>query len=390
MTTDNKIILAREHKIFVVPETTKGTLVFPANTNLVVPAGYGNIGQVPTYSDSEEIVDSRSLLAQFRDALPAGDWSLPMYLRPSGSAGVAPQGGALFKALFGAENIVASTSVTYALAKQLPSFSIWCKYGDTVFFASGATADQAKLGISKKGALKFDMSGKFMTMGWCGTDELATAITYVATPITSVTVKDAKKYCVGGKIKIGADDNSGAGYLVTAVNQTTKVLTISPGISTSQTINTLVAPYLPTGAIVGDPVESRTTSVSFDGGSTTIKIKGMDLSIGNGIQYLEDEISSVENPTDYVEGQRSVSGSVTLQMRRDDLSYFYDSIAAGQVANLKISCGEATAGKRASITMGKARIKAPNMNPSSPTVELKMDITALGTNGEDEISMLFN
>ncbi|MBU2538082.1 MAG: hypothetical protein KKH22_06560 [Proteobacteria bacterium] len=392
MSLDNKLILAREHKIFVVAEAARGELAYPASTNLIVPAGYGQIGQVPTYSDSEEIVDSRSLIEQFRDALTSGDWSLPMYLRPSGSPGVAPQGGSLFKALFGSETVVGSTSVTYSLAKQLPSFSLWTKYGDTVFFATGATADQAKMGISKKGALKLDLSGKFMAMGWCGTDELSALIDYIATPITAIPVKDAKKYTVGGKIKVGTDDNAGAGYTITAVNVTTNTLTIAVGVQTDHAVDTVVAPFLPAGTIVGSPVESRTASVSFDGGSTAIKIKGMDLTIGNGIQYQEDEIQApgIEYPTDYVEGQRSVVGTVTLLLRRDDLKYFYDGITAGVEKNIKISAGENTAGKRVSLTMGRSRIKAPTMNPSSPTVELRMDITALGTAGEDEISMLFN
>lgn len=390
MSTNNAITLAREHAIFVVPETTRGTLVFPLAANLVIPAGYGTLGQVPDYTKSEEIVDSRSLIDQFRDATPSGDWSLPMYLRPSGTAGTVPQGSALLKSMFGAETVVASTSVNYSLAKQLPSFSLWCKYGDTVFFAAGASADQAKLGISKKGALKLDLSGKFMTLGWAGTDELSALIDYVSTPITSIPVKDAKKYTIGGKIKIGADSNSGLGYTVTAVNVTTNTLTITPGIATDQAIDTIVAPFLPTGTIIGAPVESRTATVSFDGGTTIAKIKGLDLLFANDIQYLEDEISSVEYPTDYVEGDRVVTGSVTILLRRDDLKYFYDSLTAGVEKNIKIFAGAATAGKKVAISMIRTRIKAPSLNPSAPTVELKMDITALGTAGEDEISMLFN
>ena len=49
----NDLILARKHEIFAVEETTAGTLVFPSATDLVIPAGNGTIGQVPTYTDSE-------------------------------------------------------------------------------------------------------------------------------------------------------------------------------------------------------------------------------------------------------------------------------------------------------------------------------------------------
>lgn len=383
----NSLTLARKHTIFVVPETTRGTLAYPSNSHLVVPAGYGNIGQVPSYTDSEEIVDSRSLIDQFRDALPAGTWSLPMYLRPSGSLGVAPQGAAMWEALFGVQTITGGTSVGYSLAATLPSVSIWLKYGSAVFFAAGATVDQCKLNVSKKGAFKVDMSGGFMTMGWCGTDALSSAIDGDPVPVTAIPVVDAKKYTVGGKIMIGTDDNSAAGYAITAVNVSTNTLTISPGCSTDQASGAVVAPFLPAGTIVGSPVESRTITVSLDGGSTTAKIKGLDLTITNGVQYIEDEITNDEFPTDYIEGMRKVSGNITMLMRSDDLKYFYDGINAGQEVETEITGGSG-AGNLFALTMPKTRIKAPSLNPSAPTVELAMEITALGTTGEDEISML--
>lgn len=386
----NRLALSREHVIFAVKETTKGTLAFPAATDLVIPAGNGNIGQVPTYTDNEEIVDSRSLMGQFRDALSAGTWSLPMFMR-FGAVGASPQGSALLESQFGSKTIVASTSVTFGLAKILPSFSLWIKYGDAVFFASGATSNQAKLAVAKKGAVKWDLSGQFMAMGWCGTDELSEAIDYIATPITAIPVKDAKKYTVGGKIKIGTDDNAGLGYAVTASNVTTNILTITPGIETDQAADTVVAPFLPTGTIIGEPVEARTFQVSLDGGATAKKITSLDLTFENGIQYQEEEISDEENPTDYVEGNRSVKSSLTLLMRRDDLGLFYDGRQDGVYKDVEISFGDdATAGKLATITMPKSRLTAPAITPTAPTVKLNMELPALGTTGEDEISMLID
>ncbi|MFA7347262.1 MAG: phage tail tube protein [Desulfurivibrionaceae bacterium] len=390
MSLNNRLTLSREHTIFAVPETTKGTLVFPSAGDLVIPAGNGSIGQAPTYTDSDEIVDSRSLMDQFRDALPAGTWNLPMFMR-CGAAGASPQGSALLESLFGVKSVVASTSVTYALSKIIPSFSLWMKQGDAVFFANGATANQVKLAVAKKGAVKFDFSGQFMAMGWCGTDELSAAIDYIATPVTALPVKDAKKYTVGGKIKIGTDDNTGAGYAVTAVNVATNTITISPGCVTDQAIDTVVAPFLPTGTVIGAPVEARTFQVSLDGGVTATKITSLDLTLDNGLQYMEEEVSTEENPTDYVEGERSVKSSLTLLMRRDDLGYFYDGLQPGNEKDVVISFGDdATAGKLAAITMPKARLTVPTISPSAPTVKLNMELTALGTAGEDEISMLIN
>lgn len=394
MSLQNILTLARKHTIFAVKETVKGTVVFPIATDLVVPAGNGSIGQVPTYTDSEEIFDSRDLMGQFRDALPAGSWAIPMFMRLA-AVGVSPQGSVLFESLFGTKTIVGSTSASYTLAQTLPSFSLWCKYGDAVFFAGGATSNQAKLAATKKGAAKWDFSGQFMAMGWCGTDELSAAIDYVATPITAIPVKDARKYkmvgTMGGKIKIGTDDNAGEGYAVTAVNYTTNTLTISPGIDTDQAADALVVPFLPTGSVIGEPIEARTFGVSLDGGLTTTKITSQDLTFTNNVQYQEEEIGEEENPTDYVEGDRRINSSLSLLMRRDDLGLFYDGLQSGVYKDVEISFGDdATAGKLVTLTLPKCRLTAPTIAPSSPTVKLNMELTALGTVGEDSASMLID
>jgi hypothetical protein len=160
------------HEAFVKKETTAGTLVFPAATDFVIPAGYCNLNQQPTFTDSEEIINSRSLINRFQDMTGAGNWSVPMYLRPSGSAGSVPQGSDLLEAMFGTETIVAATSVTYSLATTKPSFSLWERCGKTVFFAKGCTASKLALNITNKGAVKMDLSGQFMEMGWVGTDQV--------------------------------------------------------------------------------------------------------------------------------------------------------------------------------------------------------------------------
>jgi hypothetical protein len=388
----NPIILSREHTIFAAPETNRGVLAAPVAADLIIPAGNGQLNQVPGYTDSEEIVDSRSLLDQFRDAAGPGTWSLPMYLRLAGP-GVKPQGASLFKAAFGAEAVASETSVTYTLAKALPSFSLWMKYGGMVLFAAGATANEVRLALSRGGAVTWEFSGGFMRLGWCGTDKLGAAITYVATPITTINVADARKFAVGARIVIGTDANGpdgGLGYQVTAVDLEEDLLTISPGIETSQLLNAAVTPWLPVGTKIGAPVESRHTSISFDGGSSAIKIKAMELTLSNNIQYLEEEISDDEYVTDYVEDRRSVTGSVTLLARRDDVIWIQSGMASGQTEDVAISMGEDEEGKTAVLAIPKARLTVPEVSPTAPTVDLQMQLTGLGATGEDEISLVID
>ena len=185
---------------------------------------------------------------------------------------------------------------------------------------------------------------------------------------------------------IGDDDNAGAGFEITAVAVATNTLTISPGIATAQAAGAPVEPFLPAGTVIGSPVKSRDITVSV--GGVTTKVKGIDLTMANNIQYLEDEIGSEPYPTAYVEDRRSVSGNLSLYFRQDDLRLFYDGYQGNEVA-LEIDCGQ-DAGKRARFIMNRVSLAVPRVNPTAPTVELGMDFVALGTNGEDEIQLNFD
>ena len=100
----NNIGVSRRQTVFVVKEDVKGTLKFPSATDLVLAAGDATINQTPDFTDSEEKRDTLDVLDQFQNTRPAGEWSFPMYLRPSGTLGSVPQGDALFEALQGLKN----------------------------------------------------------------------------------------------------------------------------------------------------------------------------------------------------------------------------------------------------------------------------------------------
>lgn len=103
--------IARQQTIFCLKETVRGTLVHPAaagTTPLMIAAGYGEINQPPSFTNSEEIVNSRDVVDRFVDKRPAGSWSFPIYARPSGTGGTAPMGDVLFECLQGTKAAAAA------------------------------------------------------------------------------------------------------------------------------------------------------------------------------------------------------------------------------------------------------------------------------------------
>jgi len=378
----NTIAIAREQEVFVVAEVTKGTPVAASASDLIVAAGFGSVTQQPTFTDSPEIVNSRDILERFQDQIPAGDWSFPIIARPSGTAGTAPNGDVLYESLMGTKTTTSGTSVAYSPALTKPSFTIWLKKGHTVFFATGCTVGKADLKIEPKGAVTWSMSGNFMQLGFAGTDALdGTA----SAADTDITVDDAKKFTVNSMIQLANDDNSGAGYKVTAVNTSTNVIDISPALAVGDSDGAAVTGFLPTGSQTSSPLENRNSVVKI--ASSTLPVKSASLSITDQPFYIDDEISDDDYPVDYVETQRDIPVDLELYFRENDLKYFHDGLEGNEQA-IEILCGSTT-GTIMSVTGSKCVLSVPAVTETDPTISLSMPAKILGTNGEDSLTITF-
>ena len=381
----NIIGIARQQTVFAVKETTKGTLAFPAAADpFIVAAGYVDMNQNPSFSNSEEIRNSRDVLSQFQDMTPAGSFSLPLYVRPAGTAGSAPMGDVALESLLGTKTVNSSTSVVYSPGMTKPSFSLWAKKGHTMFFASGAVAEQMSVSAQNKGGIKLDLSGSFLRLGWAGRDAVAATASAAA---TTVTVNDAKKYTIGAVIQnVTKSDHGTNGYTVTAVNTSTNVLTISPALPAGGwAISDVLEGYLPAGTDVGTPLESRKTTATVGGVSKVAQ--SISITYGDQVKMLDDEMTTTGYPADYVESDRSVSGTMTTYFRQDDVAQFVDGLAGNNKA-VVITFGD-TAGSKLEVSMPKCKLQVPKVSTSAPTVNLSVDYTALGTNGEDSIALTF-
>lgn len=381
---NNAIAIAREQEIFVIEETTKGTLIDPTAASLVIAAGYGSINQQPSFTNSLEIKNSRDVLERFADRTPPGSWSIPAYVRPSGSAGTAPDEGVLLKCLCGTETVTGGTSVAYTPALEKPSFSLWMKKGHTVFWARGCTVGSATIALSTTGGAMWNFSGQFMQMGWTGTDLIDGAASLSA---TSIPVDDGKKFTVGSLVEFveGANtySNSSAGYEVTAVS--TNTLTITPGLEAALDDDSTIQGWTPTGTTAGTPLEARKGTAEFDTVATAVK--SFEINFDDQPQYLVDEITTTSYPEAYVEVSRSINGSLSLYFRENDLQYFYDGYNSNQI-NLEMVVGD-TAGSIMTIDFDQAELNVPEIAEADPTIALNMTFLALGSSGEDSYSVTF-
>lgn len=377
----NLIGKPREIAAFVKAETVAGTLVFPAGSDAIYIAGNPELTQQPSYTDSPEFANTLDITARAQDQTPDGRWSLPVLLRASGTAGNPPQHGTLYEALMGNVDDQA-TYVDYVESQSKGAFSLWWATGPICLFARGCTVSEAKVTINNKGWPTIAFSGGLMEMGHAGVTQLSGAHSVAD---TTILVDDASLFSVGARIwnVTADDDNTSSGYAVTAVDTSTNILTITPGISGAWGDRDEIKWFLPTAApATSYAIESRLTTITVAGVTKTVK--SIDLTIGAPVQYLTDEITTSGFPSAYLEQQRAIKGTVNLNVRPADVTYL--TALSGTVA-VAVTVGN-VAGKKATFTLPYAALDIPSVSVQEP-VEFGLTFTALGSAGEDSATIRF-
>jgi len=102
--------------VWAKAETTCGTFVMPAATDVILPTGFPAVNQEFPTTDGLEISESLDITEQFQSAAQPVSFSLPMYVRvpAAASLGNAIQGDVVFQSLLGSG--VAGGTVSAAVA----------------------------------------------------------------------------------------------------------------------------------------------------------------------------------------------------------------------------------------------------------------------------------
>jgi hypothetical protein len=460
MSETSSIGLSRKQRVFAVLETTMGTLEFPSAANFIRPAGNAVINQNPEFSDSIELEDTLDVLDVFPNAMPAGDFTIPMYIRPNSTFGSDPQGSCLFESLMGEKNpettaallnlidatvstiaidtisggtfpekgvitigtekihytgltqtygattatltgatrgydsttaaataadvAVTLSSVFYKQKTTSPSITVWVETDHMVQALSGASVNAGEIGLTNEGAVTINITGQGMRMYWAGTTAMAAT---TASGLDVLSLDSGKHFSVGMFIqnKTTEDTNSGAGYEILSVSTTAATMTVTPALAHPFSENDVISGYLPDATVIGDPIEGRYSSVEID--SVEAKIKTGTLNVNAPKQYITDEVGT-EYPEDFLEDVREITSDIGLYFRKADVKYFQDGFANTEESTVLVTCGQ-TAGNIFEAYMKRTKLKVPTIEIASPAVELKINMKALGTNGEDSLELYF-
>lgn len=254
-----------------------------------------------------------------------------------------------------------------------PTVSVWMRFDNLVTFMSGCVVTECTAALAKSGgqSLQFSLQGR--RMGWCGTG----TVSAVSGSTVTVGAKEADGYAVGALLqnKTKSDDNSGAGYTVTAVDASAHKITISPAPSGWAEDDVLV-PWLPAAEAIGTPVESRDARV-YVSGVLGHRREG-ELSIGTPTEFAS-EIGD-EYPGENADGKREISLTGGLYFRAEDAKEFGRGYR-GYELPVQVVFGN-TAGHKLSASMPRVRFNMPEISTDGEFLTLEQDGTALGVSGE--------
>lgn len=381
---------ARESVAFAKAEASFGVEVKPGVNDMILMAGDGSVSQNLGFISDPQRRNSYSALPDITGRYDAGAISFPMLIKPR-AAGTPPDGGVLLKGLFGRETIVAGTSVKYhplRTSDLRQTHTLWIKDGHFLYRALGVVLTKGTFPIkadnSEEALGRVNFEGSFAELKWTGTDEVAAV---AAGGATAVTVKDAKKFSVGSYVYFGAsNDNGGVGYLVSAVNYGTNVLTI-PALTTGVAVDDLVRPWLPVGVENGTPVSGNLGAVTR--GGTSLPLMSGEITYEFPVKVMNEEKNGQLFATRFAStGIRNVQANISVLFDANAGRWWYD-VRNGVQADLVCNWG-ATAAQRYKLTAKNQLLTAPQVSGSEERLIQLNGKAFASTSYDDELELLLD
>jgi hypothetical protein len=397
MGTSQLHALGRNRKFYAVDETTFGTFVKPTGGDAVkvLSASFDPSQERKNREDSRA---TRSHIADDQiDGKKAASWSVEAYLIPSGDATnsttIVPDIDQLLTKALGTGTATSSPSkMTYTLNsnQDLGSLTLVQHFNETFMEAlTGCYVNSMTLSIAggEEPKLSFEggSSGTFIPTTTSSTTGASTATVDGSGSGTTVDVQsgEGKNFKVGSVIKVGSDDNGGAGYEVTGISG--DQLTVGTSI-TSYTDLDAVVPFAPDETVAGQPIAGILGSLTVDGSS--FPITSFEVTVTNNMKAIEDEAYQA-GTTDYVPGFRDVTGSLSIRCRRD-LAIEIGKRPDFTNRNVVVTCGSAT-GATVTTTLARCQFQVSGVEtPQSDEVVIPLEFKALAsTAGDNEITIAF-
>ena len=289
-----------------------------------------------------------------QDTSTAGKWTFSELSRGyKGTVAAAGESGAA----------VSLKSRTFVQALCRPNVSVWIVIDKTLQAVQGCHVTDASISVTKEGAVELTGTLTGRELFIAGPSLLASEAQSGA---TSLVVENTKMFFVGQKIQnvTKSDDNSGSGYAVTAVNETTNTLTIAPGTSQTWASDDVVTWWMPYGPVIGSELENADSVIRIDGVSG--KLRSCSIKFSTPTEFTDELGEKV--PGQAIDTMRASSVDFEYYMRNDAAQKLKEG-KDGKEVRFDVEFGKYE-GSKIAIVCPRIKNKMPSLSVDSSTVTI--------------------
>lgn len=377
------LALFREEQVWVARESVAGTQVDPVAADAVLPIAPCEVNQEIEKLKDDQVRNSRSRFSSIRGRTMPGSWAIPVFAKPSGTAGSVSEADTLLESAFGVQTIDAGVKVEYTFSSSpLPSFTLWRKLGHHLMVARGCVVDELSSMISGKEIGKMSFKGPFFEMALGAEDLVGTGgIDNVATtlPVTN----GANFYLPAGMyfyIKVGAE-------VMKATARSNNNLTVERAqkgtTAAAHALNAPITFWDPGATEVGLPVHGKAGAITVDA-ATTVMLD-CTITLKNNVKMYIDEKNGTYVAANYgTPGKREVTISTSKYLLKADARHLNDSLSLTNFAFIA-NLGDTT-GKILEWSAPSCQKKSP-VYSGSEEVEMSLEFEPIATTGDAELKL---
>lgn len=291
----------------VALETVANTLEVPTGTGILRLVGDVGGGQDPTLFESAERKNIYWITDDLQGRYDKGAFGLPFYEKRTGVVDSAVASlDILHRVAFSRKTTDAGVKLLYELAIADPpttdlTFSLFFRKGLMTFQRSGCIINEMNWNVQATP----DEAAQFRGAAVCefkkevraGYAELAEALVTTGVGLDKFNVSIApldltRKFDVGAYVTIPA---LGTSHKITAIDNLTGDITVTPAFGSDQPIGSVVMGYMPTATDAGSPVSGHKGWVTV--ATVNMKILSMNIHLINNRQINVDEKDNEDFPT---------------------------------------------------------------------------------------------
>ena len=308
------------------------------------------------FTRSAEHTGSASLQTEIA-GLEGGTWSASFYIKPSDTAGTAPDGGVSAMLTAGMGSIDDGASyVDYKLSAAAPQYLQIAKYAGAGLFEqiTGCWVETVEMTLTGNEPPTITCSGGFARYSWCYDGAVVDSVS-----TTTVTLKDSSSdgYHNG---KIGG---TGLNLLFSGDSTNRDLVsvdyenkTITTGVATTATAGATISVLIPDHTLVGTVLGGVDNTLSVD--SKSLGVISATFTIATGYHGLDREATS-ERATRLARGARECSGSLEFYYL-DENAGIIGSGLFEKTRNIQLTIGS-VAGKKFVAIARAARLEASSI-----------------------------